>query len=100
MNNIDKQLTSDQVDKILKEPLLDNEDDLLKLYDKVRQNMHSRHAETQSYKQCLDFLKSIEFRLHWLGLNKMYEMNKKMFWIALVSSAIAFISMIKCWFKD
>lgn len=100
MNNINKEFTSDQVDEILKKPLPDNEHDLLELHDKVEQNMHCRLAETQSYKQCLDFLRSIEFKLHWLGVNKMYEMNKKMFWVALASSSIAFVSVIINWIKN
>lgn len=89
-----KQFTSDQIEKILKEPMPCHEDELLELYEEVRQNMHSGHAEDQLYKQRLDFLRSIEFRLHWFGASKMYKMNKKMFWIALISSGIAFISVI------
>lgn len=63
MKDVNKQLTSDEVDEILKNPLPEDREKLLKLREEVRQNMHSRHAKTQSYKQCQDFLKSIDSKL-------------------------------------
>ena len=94
MDNLDKPFTSDEVDEILKKPLPWDKDELLKLHEKVRQNMHSSHAEMPSYKQRQDFLRSVEFRLHWISVVNMYKMNKRMFRIALASSIIALISVI------
>lgn len=94
MDSFNKQLTSDEVDELLKKSLPWSKDELLNLHEKVRQNMHSGHAETQSYKQRQDFLRGVETRLHWLSVADMHRMNKRMFWVAIASSIIAFISVI------
>ena len=94
MDNSDKQLTSDEVDELMKKFLPRSKDELLNLHEKVRQNMHSGYAETQSYKQRQDFLREIETRLHWINVADMYGMNKRMFWVAIASSIITLISVI------
>ncbi|MDA2936575.1 hypothetical protein MYX06_05140 [Patescibacteria group bacterium AH-259-L05] len=99
MKNTNKQLTSDEVDEISKNPLPEDREKLLKLCEQVRQNLHSRHAGTPSYKQCHDFLRSIEFRLQWISIKEAYTMNKRMFWIALASSIIALVSVLVFIFK-
>lgn len=98
MNNFNKQPTSDEVNEILKKPLPSEKDALLKLYEEVRQNMNSGLAETQSYKQRQDFLRSVEFRLHWFSVVDMYKMNKRMFWVAIIADIIAIVSIITSFF--
>lgn len=100
MNNIPKELTSDEVDEILKNELPESREELEKLYEKVRRNMHSGHAESQSYKQRLDFLRSIEFRLQWESVKEAHEISgeayktgRKMFWLAFGALSISIVSL-------
>ena len=91
MKNTDKKPTSEEIERVLKGPLPDNKKKLTELHERVRRNMHRGHAETQSYKQKLDFLRSIEFKLQWMNAR---EANRKMFYatiiIAIFSLSVSF----------
>lgn len=74
--------------------LPETEGELIKLYDEVRKTLYNGARGSRDYSMKEDILRSIEVKMTWLQIRRMYRNSINMFIIALVGVIFSFISLV------
>lgn len=92
-----KDYTTDEVMRLIKERLPEDEDELKKRHEIVRINMMGSHAETQEYKQRQEHLRSIEFKLQDITSRKSKQSRWNFPNITLKRALFVLIAVVILW---